>query len=136
MRFVLMLISPEGGWKDVTPEDMREDMKHWSAYGAETVEKGVFIAGEGLQPSAEAKTVRGGRGEQPVVSDGPFAETKEQVGGFYLLECESIDEAVEWAKKVPLREGAVEVRPAMDYSEYGYDDPADAGATPASNASS
>ena len=117
MRFFLMLIGPEEGWEELTPEQTAEDMKLWEAYGAETVEKGVFVAGEGLDPTTTAKTVRGGRGEEPIVTDGPFAETKEQVGGFYLLECGDMDEAVEWAKKVPLLEGAVEVRPAMDYSD-------------------
>ncbi len=117
MRFFLMLIGPEEGWEELTPEQTGEEMKLWEAYGAETVEKGVFVAAEQLDPTTAAKTVRGGRGEEPIVTDGPFAETKEQVGGFYLLECGDIDEAVEWAKKVPLLEGAVEVRPAMDYSD-------------------
>ena len=91
---------------------------------------GAFIAGDGLQPTSEGKTVRGGRDEERVVTDGPFAETKEQIGGFYLLECKDMDEALEWAKKVPIRGGAIEVRPVMDYAEYGYEDPAEAGATP------
>jgi hypothetical protein len=133
MRFMLTLIGPEGGWEDVTPEQIKDEMKHWAAFGAETMEKGAFIAGEGLQPTTTAKTVRGGREEERVVTDGPFAETKEQVGGFYLLECRDLDEALEWAKRCPIRAGAIEVRPVMDYSEYGYEDPRDAGATPASS---
>ncbi len=68
-----------------------------------------------------------------MITDGPFAETKEQIGGFYLLECKDMDEALEWAKKVPIRGGAIEVRPVMDYAEYGYEDPAEAGATPATS---
>jgi hypothetical protein len=131
MRFMLTLIGPEGGWEDITPEQMAEEMKNWERFGKEAVEAGVFIAGDGLQPTSEGKTVRGGRGEERVVTDGPFAETKEQIGGFYLLECKDIDEALEWAKKVPIRGGAIEVRPVMDYAEYGYEDPAGAGATPA-----
>ena len=132
MRFMLTLIGPEGGWEDVTPEQITDEMKHWESFGKETMEKGTFVAGEGLQPTTEAKTVRGGRDEERVVTDGPFAETKEQVGGFYLLECKDLDEALEWAKRCPIRDGAIEVRPVMDYSEYGYEDPAEAGATPAS----
>jgi len=128
---MLTLIGPEGGWEDITPEQMAEEMKNWERFGKETVEAGAFIAGDGLQPTSEGKTVRGGRGEERVVTDGPFAETKEQIGGFYLLECKDIDEALEWAKKVPIRGGAIEVRPVMDYAEYGYEDPAEAGATPA-----
>ena len=131
MRFMLTLISEEGGWQDATPEQMKDEMDNWSRFGQEAVEAGAFIAGDGLQPSSEGKTVRGGRDEERVVTDGPFAETKEQVGGFYLLECKDMDEALEWAKRVPIRGGGIEVRPVMDYTEYGYEDPAEAGATPA-----
>jgi hypothetical protein len=130
---MLTLIGPEGGWEDITPEQMREEMANWERFGKQAVEAGAFIAGDGLQPTSEGKTVRGGRDEERVVTDGPFAETKEQIGGFYLLECQDMDEALEWAKKVPIRGGAIEVRPVMDYAEYGYDDPAQAGATPASS---
>ena len=56
----------------------------------------------------------------PIVTDGPFAETKEQLGGFCLLECQNIDEALEWANKVPLRSGSIEIRPVMDLSGFGY----------------
>ena len=131
MRFMLTLIGPEGGWEDITLEQMAGEMKNWERFGKEAVEAGAFIAGDGLQPTSEGKTVRGGRDEERVVTDGPFAETKEQIGGFYLLECKDMDEALEWAKKVPIRGGAIEVRPVMDYAEYGYEDPAEAGATPA-----
>jgi hypothetical protein len=131
MRFMLTLIGPEGGWEDITPEQIAEEMKTWERFGKEAVEAGAFIAGDGLQPTSEGKTVRGGRDEERVVTDGPFAESKEQIGGFYLLECKDMDEALEWAKKVPIRGGAIEVRPVMDYTEYGYEDPAEAGATPA-----
>ena len=128
---MLTLIGPEGGWEDITPEQMREEMANWERFGKQAVEAGAFIAGDGLQPSSEGKTMRGGRDEERVVTDGPFAETKEQIGGFYLLECEDMDDALGWAKRIPIREGAIEVRPVMDYTEYGYDDPAEAGATPA-----
>ncbi len=64
-----------------------------------------------------------------MVTDGPFAETKEQVGGFYLIECENLDEALEWAKKVPVSGGGVEVRPVMDYTQFGYEEPKSAEAS-------
>jgi hypothetical protein len=131
MRFMLTLIGPEGAWEDITPEQVAQEMKSWERFGAEAVEAGAFVAGDGLQPTSEGKTVRGGRDEERVITDGPFAETKEQIGGFYLLECKDMDEALEWAKRVPIRDGAIEVRPVMDYAEYGYEDPAQAGATPA-----
>jgi hypothetical protein len=123
MKYMLTIIGPEGGMDDVTPEEMKEVMDRWSAYGQELADAGAFIAGEGLQPSETATTVRvGERGEQ-VVTDGPYAETKEQVGGFYLLECANLDEAIEWAKKVPNAAGGIEVRPVMDYEQFGYEAP-------------
>src|SRR5919109_4156596 len=101
MRFMLTLIGPEGGWEDITPEQVAEEMKNWERFGAEAVEAGAFIAGDGLQPTTEAKTVRGGRDEERVITDGPFAETKEQIGGFYLLDCKDLDEGIGGASKNP-----------------------------------
>ena len=83
-------------------------MDRWSAYGQELVLAGAFIVGEALQESATATTVRIGDDDERMVTDGPFAETKEQVGGFYLIECADLDEAIGWAKKVPLRAGGIE----------------------------
>jgi hypothetical protein len=131
MKYVLALIGEEGGMEDASPEEMKAVMDRWSDYGKEAVAKGAFIAGEGLQPSETASTVKIEEGSEPTVTDGPFAESKEQLGGFYLLECKDLDEALEYAKKIPFQNGWVEVRPVMDYSEYGYENPAEAGATPA-----
>jgi hypothetical protein len=129
MKYMLILAGEEGGWEDTTPEQMKAEMDRWQAYGQELVEAGAFIAGEGLQESATATTIRIGDGDERVVTDGPFAETKEQVGGFYLIECDDLDQALEWAKKVPLSKGGIEVRPVMDYTQYGYEEPAGAKAT-------
>jgi len=114
MKYMLILASEEGGMEDTSPEEMKAVMDRWSAYGQELVDAGAFIAGEGLQESATATTVRIGDGDERLVTDGPFAETKEQVGGFYLLECKDLDEALEYAKKIPFLNGSVEVRPVMD----------------------
>jgi hypothetical protein len=129
VKYMLTLIGEEGGWEDASPEDMKTEMDRWQAFGQELVDAGAFLAGEGLQESATATTVRIGDGDERVVTDGPFAETKEQVGGFYLLECANLDEALEWAKKVPLSKGGIEVRPVMDYTQYGYEEPAAAEAS-------
>ena len=75
-------------------------MEAYGAFGQEIEEKGVHVAGEGLQPTATATTVQVRDGER-LVTDGPFAETKEQLGGFYLLECKDLDEAIGWAAKIP-----------------------------------
>ena len=120
MKYLMTFIYEEGGMEDATPEELKAVLESWNAFTEETVEAGAFVAGEGLQPSATATTVRvpAGGGERSV-TDGPFAESKEQLGGFYLLECKDLDEALEWAQKVPLREGAIEIRPVMDYEARG-----------------
>ena len=121
-----MFIGEEGGWDDVSPEEMQEGMKLWGDFEQALVDSGAYIAGEGLQPSATATTVRRD-GDERIVTDGPFAETKEQVGGFYLIDVENLDEALEWAKKVPVGDGqSTEVRPVMNYEEFGYQSPAEA----------
>ncbi len=129
MKYMLILAGPEGGWEDVTPEQMKAEMDRWQEFGESLVKANAFLAGEGLQESATATTVRISEDGERIVTDGPFAETKEQVGGFYLIECENLDEALDWAKKVPLQAGGVEVRPVMDYTQYGYEEPSAAEAS-------
>jgi hypothetical protein len=129
MKYLLALIGEEGGMEDASPEEMKAEMDRWDAYSKESVEKGAFVSGEALQPSETASTVRIKEGEPPTVTDGPFAESKEQLGGFYVFECKDLDEALEWAKRIPYStDGYVEVRPVMDYSEYGYESPAETAA--------
>jgi hypothetical protein len=127
MKYLLALIGEEGGMEDASPEEMKAQLDRWDAFSKEAVEKGAFVAGEGLQPSETASTVRIEEGKASV-TDGPFAESKEQLGGFYLLECKDLDEALEYAKKIPFESGSVEVRPVMDYSEFGYESPAETAA--------
>ena len=119
MKYMLMIARPEGGDEEMTPEQMKDGLALWQAFTDELHAAGAFIAGEGLQESATATTVRLTDDGERVVTDGPYAEAKEQVGGFYLIECADLDEALEWAKKIPNTRGGVEVRPVMDYSgEY------------------
>src|SRR6185503_1201115 len=101
MKYLLALINQEGGNEDASPEEMKAVMDRWDAYSREVVEAGVFLAGEGLQPTETASTVKIEEGSEPTVTDGPFAESKEQLGGFYLLDCSDLDEALKWAKKIP-----------------------------------
>jgi len=122
MKYVLALISEEGGLDDASPEEMKAVMDRWDEYTKRSVENGAFIAGEALQPSATATTVRIKEGEEPTVTDGPFTESKEQLGGFYLFECKDMDEAIEYAKGIPFQDGTVEVRPVMDFTDLGYED--------------
>ena len=123
MKFLLLLYGDESQWANASPEDIQKDMDAYGAFGQESTEAGVFIAGEGLEAMNSATTVRVREGET-VLSDGPFAETREQLGGFYLLECRDLDEAVRWAAKIPAAHGgSVEIRPVMNYEAYGYQQP-------------
>jgi hypothetical protein len=91
-------------------------------YTNQLVAAGVMVSGEGLQASATSKTLRIEDGER-VVTDGPFAGTKEQLGGFYVIECDSFDDALEWAAKLPSAEqGPTEIRPVIAYEEMGIED--------------
>jgi hypothetical protein len=124
MRYLLAISGHEGGMDDATPEEMKAVMQAWDSFTQETVDSGAFVAGEGLQPSSTATTVQThADGSEPTVTDGPFTESKEQLGGFYLLDCKDLDEALEWAKKIPARGGAIEVRPVMDYEARGMASP-------------
>jgi hypothetical protein len=131
MKYLFALIGDESAGADRTPEEGQAAMKAWDAFTTETKDAGAFVAGEGLQPSATATTVKiGEQGGDPIVTDGPFAETKEQLGGFYLLECADLDEALSWARKIPMPGGTVEVRPVMDYEAVGSEEHSnEAGAT-------
>jgi len=117
MKYLLTLYGDETRWTERAPEDLQAAMKGWEEYGMAAAEAGVMIGGEGLQPSATATTVR--LGDEPIVTDGPFAETKEQLGGYYLLDCKDLDEAIEWAKRIPSKDLSVEIRPVMDYEAAG-----------------
>jgi hypothetical protein len=120
MKYLLTLYGDENRGADRSPEQTQEAMKAWDAFTKETRDAGAFLGGEGLQPTSSATTVAiSESGGEPIVTDGPFAETKEQLGGFYLLDCNDLDEALEWARKIPFRGGKVEVRPVMDYEAAG-----------------
>jgi hypothetical protein len=128
MKYLFALIGDEGAYEDRPPEETRAALAEWQKFTDATVESGAFIAGEGLQPSGTATTVHVPESGERTVTDGPFTESKEQLGGFYLLECKDLDEALSWAKKIPVQGGAVEVRPVMDYEGLYESPPADAAA--------
>jgi hypothetical protein len=119
MKYLLALIGDEARYAELSPEQMSANMKQWDAFTREATDAGVHLGGEGLQPSATATTVKIQASGDHIVTDGPFAETKEQLGGYYLLDCKDLDEAIAWAKRIPLPEGAVEIRPVMDYDAVG-----------------
>jgi hypothetical protein len=119
MKYLFALIVDESAGGDRTPEEMNEAMKAWDDYTQAAIDAGVHLGGEGLQPAETATTVKIQESGEPIVSDGPFAETKEQLGGYYLLDCKDLDDALEWAKRIPMPSGTVEVRPVMDYEAAG-----------------
>ena len=120
MRYLLSFIVEERAMENSSPEEMQAGLERWAAFDDEAVAKGAMIACEPLESSTVATTVHVRENGDSIVTDGPFAETKEQLGGFCVLDCENLDEALEWARKVPMRSGSIEVRPVMDLSRFGY----------------
>jgi hypothetical protein len=126
MKYLLTFVRDQDKMYEGTEEEMRKGMDAWNAFDREAIEAGVLIANQALELPKTAKTVRIVEGGEPTVIDGPFTETKEQLGGFCLIDCDGLDEAIGWAKKVPLRpDSKVEVRQVKDLSAFGY-----LGATP------
>jgi hypothetical protein len=118
MRYMLLIYSPEQGEQDYYDEAaMAEEMAAYNQFNADAQEAGVYIAGDALQPSATATSVRVRDGDV-LTTDGPFAETKEVLGGYYMVECGDLDEAVTWASRIPgAQRGTIEVRPIMEFDQ-------------------
>ena len=113
MRYLLMIYSPESHYATMSDADMGELMAAYGGFSEEIGAAGAMQGAERLKPTASATTVRI-RDGKATATDGPFAETKEQLGGYYLLDCKDLDEATEWAAKIPsARFGSVEVRPVI-----------------------
>jgi hypothetical protein len=113
MKFLLLLYSPP----DVRESGEAASMETWFAYTDELQKSGALLAGDALQPLDTATTVRVRDGET-VITDGPFAETKEMLGGYYLIDVADRDAALAWAAKVPNAPyGSVEVRPVMEFDQ-------------------
>jgi hypothetical protein len=123
MKYLLLLFGDESSWESASEEDLGAEMAAYEEYERELTDAKVYVAGEGLQPTSTATTMRIVDGER-VLTDGPFAETKEQLGGFYVLDCKDLNEALDWAERCPAsKDGSIEVRPVMDYEAMGYEQP-------------
>jgi hypothetical protein len=119
MKYAFTIYVDEGQRESATPEQIQETSQAYGALTQEMEQKGVLAAGEGLYPTTTATTVRVRDGERDV-TDGPFAETKEQLGGFYVLDVKDLDEAIEWAARIPGAQfGSIEIRPVMVFDEAG-----------------
>ena len=117
---VLMTLYGDEKLKDVdTPEGIMRTMQAWGEFGEAAAAAGVLVVCDALEAAHTATTVRVGGGERHV-TDGPFIETKEQVGGIVILEVRDLDEALAWAERTPWnRDGCVtEIRPVIDYDAY------------------
>jgi hypothetical protein len=116
MRFIVLVKANKDSEAGVMPST--ELLTEMGKFNEELVKAGVMQAGEGLHPSSKGVRVRFD-GSQRTVIDGPFAETKELVAGFWIWKCKSKEEAVEWLKRSPFREGEVEIRPIFEAEDFG-----------------
>jgi hypothetical protein len=119
MRFMVMIKSNADTEAGVLPSEQL--LAEMGAYNEEMVKAGVLLAGEGLQPSSKGARVRF-RGAERTVVDGPFAETKELIAGFWLIQVSSKEEAIEWVKRCPNPmegESEIEIRPVFEADDFG-----------------
>ena len=115
MRYLLLIYGDESQWASFTPEDQAKEMEGYNEFTTWLRDTGQFEAGEALEATPTATTVRV-RDGQTLTTDGPFAETKEQLGGFYLINAENLDGAIAAAAKIPAaRGGSIEIRPIVDF---------------------
>jgi len=115
MRYLCLIYTSEAEDAKRTPEEQEANMNEYYAFTNAVNEAGVMAGGEALQPTNTATTVRVRNGKITTI-DGPFAETKEQLGGYYMLNCENLDQAIEWAAKIPgAKDGSIEIRPIWEF---------------------
>ena len=113
MKYLLLIYHNEAEFMKLAPEQMAPMYKEYGEFSEQLISSGKHIASNQLQPTATATTVRL-RGGKRLVTDGPFAETKEQLGGFYLVDAKDLDDAIAIAARIPsARDGSIEVRPVV-----------------------
>jgi hypothetical protein len=117
MRYLLLIYGPEWDSSGLTPEQQQAVMEEWTAYTADLMKRGISEGGEALESTSTATTVRVRNGET-VTTDGPFAETNEVLGGYYLINCKNLDEAIEVAATCPgAKQGSIELRPITEFGD-------------------
>jgi hypothetical protein len=113
MKYALLIYGDEVVGARMTPEEQQTEIAEYNAFTEDIRQRGLYAAGEALHPTSSATTVRV-RAGKTISTDGPFAETKEQLGGFYIVDCKDLDEAIQTAAKIPTaRNGSIEIRPIM-----------------------
>jgi hypothetical protein len=116
MRFMVLVKATQDSEAGVMPSE--EILTEMGKFNEELAKAGVLLAGEGLQPSSKGARVKFS-GDQRTVTNGPFAETKELIAGFWLWQVKSLDEAIEWLKRAPFKEGEVEIRQVFEAEDFG-----------------
>jgi hypothetical protein len=113
MEYLMLIYTTEADWAKLTPSEQGALSQEYGQFTQEIIQKGKFVGANQLKPTASATTVRVRNGKR-VVTDGPFAETKEQLAGYYLVNANDLDEAIALAAKIPgARHGSIEVRPIV-----------------------
>ncbi|MBL8521520.1 MAG: YciI family protein [Betaproteobacteria bacterium] len=116
MEYLLLIYADEKAWSTLSKDEVGQIMAAYGTYTQELIAAGVMRGGSELAPTPTATTVRVRNGKT-LTTDGPFAETKEQLGGYYLIDVPNLDEAIKWAAKIPsAASGSVEIRPQVDNS--------------------
>ena len=114
MRYALLICTEESSDQALSPAEAEAQMAGYMKFGEDMTTRGVLQGGERLHPTTDATSVQVRNGEV-IASDGPFAETKEQIAGFYIVDCKDLDEAIEIAAKIPgAARGTIEVRPIWE----------------------
>jgi hypothetical protein len=117
MRFMVIVKANEDSENGVMPTE--QQLAEMGAYNEELVRSGVMLAGEGLHPSSKGARVRFDKDGRTTVVDGPFAETKELIAGFWILEVSSREEVIEWIRKAPFRDDELEIRQVFSADDFG-----------------
>lgn len=118
MKYMLLMYANESHVPAYTSEEHQAEAQAWYTFTAEAKAASVWESNNGLSPIADATTVRVREGKT-LIADGPFAETHEQLGGYFVLNCQDIDEAIGWAAKIPgAKYGSVEIRPLNQWSQH------------------
>ena len=120
MRYLCLIYLDEKVHAAMAEEEMGAMMEAYGKYAEELEKAGAMLGGEALQPTDTATTVQV-RDNKTLTTDGPFAETKEQLGGYFMIEAKDLDEAIAWAAKIPgAADGSVEVRPIMEFGDHDH----------------
>lgn len=115
MRYLMLIYGNEAAAATASQTEQQAEMEAYNEFTRIVRERGALLAGEALHPTSSATTVRL-RNNKVLATDGPFAETKEQLGGFYMLQCANLDEAIELATKIPgASNGSIEIRPVVEW---------------------